>query len=199
MIRTCFLVLLFLSFISTSAQEKDNAETLDHFFAGVPLKEDFVKWFNYIRDHPYLGIDSSKERGHYSSFKPGIKSYFPFPDSQHVKLLLKKTLFRDSLTNEVFDSVITVMIEGVFADNKAGRKKSREVFKEIRKNLRQHYKQQIASQYGWGSWFRKGKSNNFPDCSIWQGYEEQKRFYYVLISYDFPVRTERPWYLELVS
>lgn len=181
-----------------TAQEKNNAESLDHFFAGVPLKEDFVKWFNYINGHPYMGIDSSGKRGFYSSLKRGIKSHFPFPDSLPVKLLLKKTIFRDSITNEAFDSAASIMIEGVFPDNKAGRKQSRELFKEIRKTLRRYYRQEIVSNYSAGSWFKKGKIDNFPDCSIWQGYEESRKFYYVLIGYDFPVRTEQPWYLNLV-
>ena len=91
------------------------------------------------------------------------------------------------------------MIEGVFTNDKNGRKKSREVFKEIRKKLRRHYKQEDPSRDGSGSWFKKGKSQNFPDCSIWLGYEDDKKFYYVLIAYEFPVRTEQPWYLQLAS
>jgi hypothetical protein len=91
------------------------------------------------------------------------------------------------------------MIEGVFSDTKAGRKKSRQVFKEIRKKFRQYYKEEKIHQSELGSWFKKGKNNNFPDCSIWQGYEDVKKFYYVLISYDFPVHPEQPPYLELAS
>ena len=197
--RIYILHLLFLSSIIVPAQEKDNIKTLDHFFAGVPLTKDFIEWYHYIHDHPFLGIDSTGKRGFYSSFKPGIKNYFPFPDSLTVKLLLKKTVFSDSLTNKRYDSTAIIMIEGVFADNKTGRKKSREVFKEIRKNLKRYYKQEVKSLDGSGSWFKKGKSDNFPNCSLWYGYEEDRKFYYVLIGYDFPARNEEPWYFKLAS
>ena len=183
--RPCFLILLTLYSYIAPAQGKDNIETLDHFFAGVPLKEDYTKWFYYIRGHRFLGIDSAGKRGFYSSFKPGINSYFPFPDSLPVKLLLKRTVYRDSLTNNSFDSVAIIMIEGVFTGDKSGRKK-----------LRGHYKQEDLSQQGSGIRYKKGQSKNFPDCSIWQGYEDVKKFYYVLIAYEFPARTEQPWYLQ---
>ena len=197
--KICVLILLILYFYLVPAQGKDNIETLDHFFAGVPLKDDFAKWFYYIREHPFLGIDSAGKRGYYSSFKAGIKNHFPFPDSMPVKLLFKRTVFRDSLTNNFFDSVAIIMIEGVFASDKSGRKKSKEIFKEIRKKMRNHYKQQDISRDGSGYWFKKGRSENFPDCSLWQGYEDEKKFYYVLIAYEFPPRAEQPWYLQLDS
>ncbi|MEP7373804.1 MAG: hypothetical protein ABI675_10475 [Chitinophagaceae bacterium] len=41
--RICFLLLLTLYSYIAPAQEKDNIETLEHFFAGVPLKDDFAK------------------------------------------------------------------------------------------------------------------------------------------------------------
>jgi hypothetical protein len=200
MITRIYLLFLLLLFSGAGqAQENNNNETLDDYFAGVPLKEDFAKWFYYVRQHPFLRIDSIGKRGYYSSFKPGIKNHFPFHDSLPVKLLLKKTIFRDSLTKTAYDSVVIIMIEGVFTDDKDGRKKSRKAFKEIRKKLRRHYKQEDSSRDGWGSRLKKGKSLNFPDCSIWQGYEDSKKFYYVLIAYEFPARTEQPWYLELAS
>jgi hypothetical protein len=196
--RINVLFLLFLLSLNAQAQKKDNLETLDEFFAGVPLKNDFSKWYYYIKNHSYLGIDSTGKRGHYSSFKPGIQSHSPFPDSIPVKLLFKKTVFRDSLSSNDFDSTLLIMIEGIFAGDKSGRKLSEKVFNQLRKKLRSHYKQAVNYVDFSGYWFKRGKSTAFPDCSIWQGYEPDKKFYYVLISYDFPSRKVNPWYLELV-
>ena len=199
-IKRIFILFLFIScFLALPGQERQNVETLDHFFAGVPLKKDFANWYHYVRNHPQLGIDSVGVRGFYSSFKPGIGNSFPFPDSLQVKLLLRKTIFYDSVTQKPFDSLSTILIEGVFSDDKAGRKGSRVLFADIRKKLRRHYKDEVMYAGGSGASFRDGKNSNFPVCSLWLGYERDKKFYYVIIGYDFPQRPENPPYLELAS
>ncbi len=127
------------SFVSFAQDNKTN-ESLARFFAGIPLQESFEQWVKHVYASPYLGIDSTSKMGIYSSFKPGIKSYYPFPDSALVKMLFQKTVFYDSLTNVSTDSTNTIQIEGVFLNNKEGRKKSIQAFKALRKELNAYYR-----------------------------------------------------------
>src|SRR6185295_18976651 len=135
-----FLFLFLVSAIISFGQEDHANESLDRYFAGIPLKESFDKWFQYLLNNPYLGVDSFNERGVYSSFKPGMKGEFPFPGVTHVKILFKKIIYYDSLTHVSADSTNEVTIEGVFPDNKMGKKESIEVFRYLVKSLKVNYK-----------------------------------------------------------
>jgi hypothetical protein len=54
--RICLAILLLLFSCAGRTQENNNNVTLDDYFAGVPLREDFAKWFYHVRQHPFLGI-----------------------------------------------------------------------------------------------------------------------------------------------
>jgi len=180
-----FLFLLSLYNIASYAQNNSN-ESLDQYFAGIPLREGFEKWVHYVFNHPYMGVDSFNERGIYSSLKPGMKSHFPFADSVKVKLLFQKTIYYDSVTNVSTDSTHEISIEGIFPHNKIGRKQSVKAFRDLSKSLKAKYKR-IAIEYSGRSLsLRQGRSESFPDCSIHQGYYEELRFYYVMINYSSP-------------
>jgi len=58
-LKKIFYVLLsFFLCDATFAQEVKPIESLDHFFAGLPLQKSYEKWVEHINAHPYLGIDS---------------------------------------------------------------------------------------------------------------------------------------------
>ena len=183
-----YLLLIIIAYgIDSFAQGNNKTETLNDFFAGVPLQESFESWVHYVTTHPYLGIDSFNSRGLYSSFKPGIKNYFPFSDSMKVKLLFQKTVYYDSLTNNPTDSINDILIEGVFQDNKVGKKESIEVFKTVRKKLRaNYYNEYMYPDYERYVVFFEGKNMNFPDCFLTQSHSDDLRFYYVMIYYVSP-------------
>jgi len=179
--------LLILIYCSHSfAQVSNRTESLDKYFAGIPLRESFENWVHNVLNNPYLGVDSFSERGGYSSFKAGLKSQFPFPGATNVKILFQKTIYYDSVTNISTDSTREISIEGVFADNKMGRKESIQVFRYLTKSLKTNYKRTAIEYAGRSLSFWKGRSENFPDCSLHQGYSEELRFYYVMINYISP-------------
>ena len=170
------------------AQSSSANESLDRYFAGLPVRESYEMWVRYIIRHPHLGVDSINERGGYSSFKPGIKDHFPFPDSIQVKILFQKTLYYDSITNISIDSTNEISIEAVFPNNKLGRRGSAKVFNEVRKVLRRNYTSGVFENYsnGYGVLFSRGRNENFPDCSLSKGHSKELRFYFVMITYTSP-------------
>jgi hypothetical protein len=190
------LVFLWMALVcnTSSLAQQNFVESLDEYFAGVPLQQDFDKWVDYISKNPWLGIDSVKERGIYSSFKSGIGSYFPFSDSVKVKLLIQKLIYNDDLAKKAIDSINQISIEGIFLGDKTGKKQSLNVFKELRFLLEKSYGAQSIEYFdspGRISFFSYGKSENFPDCNLQQGYSVEFRFYYVMISYSSPFKSKR--------
>jgi hypothetical protein len=175
---------LFSFFISVSAQQSNKFATLDRYFAGIPLQSGFESWYYYVSSHPYLGIDSSSRRGNYSSFKPGIESYFPFPDSMAVKILFHKVIYMNASTHQFIDSFKSVSIEANFGPDKFARRESVKFYKGLRKELMRNYRYEYRDYYNQASWFYRGKNKNFPYCSIFFGYSEERKFYYVLLSYN---------------
>jgi hypothetical protein len=188
-----YFLLLIIAYCSASfAQNTNINESLDKYFVGIPVRESFENWTHFILTNPHLGVDSFNSRGVYSSFKPGIKSRFPFRDSMTVKILFQKTIYYDSLTNKTTDSVNEISIEGVFPDSKRGKKESIEIFKDLKKDLRAYYRHE--KQYFENErvlWFSEGKNKNFPDCILQQGYSEELRFYFVMITYSSRVKNIR--------
>jgi hypothetical protein len=170
--------------IVANAQKDINLNSLDRFFGGVPLQQSFEKWFEYISSQPYMGIDSIKERGVYSSFKKGIATNFPFPDSIFVKVLFQKIIYFDSLTNKDVDSVSTIIFEGVFGNDKLAKKESIEFYKKMRKELKKNYKEENSGSYSFYSFFMKGRNENFLPCQLFRDYSEELKFYFVMMSYD---------------
>ena len=179
-----FISLIVFKCFFSSAQQSNRFATLDRFFAGIPLQSTFENWFDFISEHPHLGVDSTTKKGNYSSFKQGIENYFPFPNSLSIKILFKNTIFVDPTTFQIVDSFKTIDILGDFGINKAGRKESVKFYKGLRKELMKNYRYEFKDYEGEASWFYKGKNRNFPNCSLHFGYSEELKFYYVILSYD---------------
>ena len=186
MIKTLllFAATAFCCFVS-SAQSNNAIETLDDYFAGVPLKEGFDKWARHLMADPLIGLDSFNERGIYSSFKPGIKTHFPFPDSIKVKILVTKVVYYDSITKKSFDSTSEISMEAVFENNKAGKKASIAVFKKLRKGLGKHYDREDMSSSG-TLWFTRGRTQEFLNCYLLQDHADDLGFYFVMLNYTSP-------------
>jgi hypothetical protein len=176
--------LLLLPGLNANSQHNNKYATLDRFFAGIPLQSGFGQWFEYVASHPYLGIDSTTRRGNHSSFKPGIKSYFPFPDSLNVQLVFQKLIFADANTGLFVDSLKTIEIEGLFGNGKPAKKESIKFFRGLRRELMSDYRYEYRDYYEPASWFYRGKSRNFPYCSLHYGYSDRLKSYYVLLSYN---------------
>jgi hypothetical protein len=178
------LLLLFSFSISVWSQQSSRFATLDRYFAGIPLQSSFESWYDYVSSHPYLGIDSSSRRGNFSSFKPGIESYFPFPDSMGVKILFHKVIYMNAATRQFIDSFKQVSIEANFGSDKFARRESVKFYRGLRKELMRNYRYEYRDYYNQASWFYRGKNKNFPYCSINYGYSERFKFYYVALSYN---------------
>lgn len=163
--------LFLLPFFATS-QNTGGIRSLDDLFVGIPLKEGYPKWVEYISAHPFLGFDSANNRGVYSSMKPGIRTHFPFPDSVLVKLLAErqsvviggKTLISYSMK-----------IEGVFGKRNNAKEAAKDCYRKLKKLLRPYYRNFD------GTYFRKGHSPAFPDCSLEWGYLSKIDYYIVLL------------------
>jgi hypothetical protein len=177
-------LLLFSCCVSSSAQQSSRFATLDRYFAGIPLQSSFENWYDYVSSHPYLGIDSSSRRGNFSSFKPGIESYFPFPDSMGVKILFHKVIYMNASTRQFIDSFKQVSIEANFGSDKFARRESVKFYRGLRKELMKNYRYEYRDYYNQASWFYRGKSKSFPYCSIYYGYSDRFKFYYVTLSYN---------------
>jgi hypothetical protein len=179
----CIAVLL--TALNTSSQQTNKFANLNRFFAGIPLQSGFEKWSDYVAAHPYLGIDSTTERGNYSSFKPGIKSYFPFPDSLQVKILFQKTMLFDTISRQFIDSFASIKMEGIFGDGKQAKQEATKFYKGLRIEFKKYYRYRSKSQSGFARahFFRKGKNNSFLNCSLHLSYSKKFNFFYILLLY----------------
>lgn len=177
-------LLMLLFFLNANSQRLNKFATLDRYFAGMPLQAGFDQWFNYFSSNPHLGIDSTNRWGNHSSFKPGIESYFPFPDSMKVKITFQKILYADAKTRQIIDSIKTVVVEGSFGANKSSKQEARKFYKGLRRELMRYYHYEYHDYYEPASWFYRGKNKNFPYCSLHLGYSEDKKSYYVLLAYN---------------
>jgi hypothetical protein len=173
--------LAFLLCITTFAQKIKKVASLDSFFAGLPLQKSYAKWVEHINTHPYLGIDSVSKKGLYSSFKPGMKSHFPFPDSVKVKIMLFTGLNIDSSGRLPVDTVISAFIEGVFGNTRNAKKDADKCFNQLKSLLSKNYKIMNSDPSGYGVGFIKGINENFPDVILERGYFKEQDFYYVLL------------------
>lgn len=182
--KILFIFLVVCDYMGLLAQEERRFSTLDRFFAGIPLQSGFEKWVEYVAIHPHLGIDSTNRRGNHSSFKPGIESYFPFTDSLQVKLVFQKIIYAEAKTLQFLDSVKTIYIEGLFGSGKPAKKESNKFFRGLRRELMRYYRYEYRDYSEPASWFYRGKSSNFPYCSLHHGYSIQLKSYYVLLSYN---------------
>lgn len=180
--RTIFFLSLLLSLASFS-QSARQFETLDRFFAGVPLKASFEKWYMHFATNPYLGIDSTNRFGNHSSFKAGIETYFPFPDQTKVKVSFRKIILVDLSSRLPFDSASIIEVQGVFGKDKIAKKESRKFYRGIRKELMRFYRYEYRDYYDQSSWFYRGKTSNFLNCSLHFGTDEITREHYVLLAY----------------
>ena len=174
--------------VSNTALAQTNAESLDQYFAGAPIKGGFEKCVKYLVNSPFLSADSVTKRGIYASLRPGIRSHFPFPDSVSVKMLFLKTIFVDSISNTPFDSSYEISIEGVFPDNRQGRRASAKFFFQLQKDLGKHYRSSATSYIHEGQYcfLSMGRTPEFPECSLEQSYYDKLKFYFVLINYIYP-------------
>lgn len=182
-IQVLFLFVLLVG-LNANSQGNNKFSTLDRYFAGIPLQSTFEQWYDYVAGHPHLGIDSSNRRGNHSSFKPGMENYFPFPDSMKVKITFQKVIFADAKTRQFIDSFKTVEIQGLFGTGKPAKKESNKFFKGLRRELMRDYRYEYRDYYEPASWFYRGKSSSFPNCSLHYGYSNRLKSYYVLLSYN---------------
>ena len=179
-----FIFPILLKGLYSAAQQSSKFATLDRFFAGIPLQSGFDQWYQYISSHPYLGIDSTTRRGNHSSLKPGIDSHFPFPDIQKVTLTFQKVIYADAMTRQFIDSLKTVEIQGLFGSDKPAKKEAYKFFKGLRRELMRNYRYEYRDYYEPASWFYRGKSKNFPYCSLHYGYSRRLKSYYVSLAYN---------------
>lgn len=180
--------LIFSISIFSTAQGLKKIESLDSFFAGIPLQKSYDKWIEHINIHPYLGIDSVSEKGLYSSFKAGIKNHFPFPDSVKVKILVYSAINIDSSGKFPNDTVKRVSIEALFGSTKKAKKESYTYFNDLKSVLKNYYGTMNDSPFGDAYGFIKGKNRDFPDVMLFRGYLEAQNFYYVMIVCEFQQR-----------
>lgn len=120
---------LFLLTCFASSQDTGGISSLDDLFVGIPLKEGYPKWVEYISAHPFLGFDSANNRGVYSSMKQGIKTHFPFPDSVLVKLLAERQSV--VIGGKTLISY-TMKIEGVFGKRNGAREVAKDCFRKLK-------------------------------------------------------------------
>jgi hypothetical protein len=189
MLKTLILsVIIACNCVASFGQPAHVKGSLDEYFAGVPLRQDFEKWIQYISAQPWLGIDSITDRGGYSSLKTDSSSHFPFSDSTKVKLLFQKMIYYDDVIKKPVDSTNEISIEGIFADNKKGKKESEDMSKELRHQLERNYRNQDTRYYpnGEETSFTNGKTEQFPNCRLIVAYASDLRFYFVMLTYTSP-------------
>ncbi len=169
--------------VAAIGQSVRQFETLDRFFAGTPLKADFEKWYFHFAGNPHLGIDSTNRFGNHSSFKDGIETYFPFPDQTKVKVSFRKVILVDLSSRLPFDSASIIEVQGVFGKDKPAKKESRKFYRGVRKELMRFYRYEYRDYHDQSSWFYRGKTSNFMNCSLHFGTDERSGEHYVLLSY----------------
>jgi len=178
-------VIIFLSAIPVfvAAQTPGKILTLDTYFNGIPLRLGYDEWVKYVAAHPSMGIDSSNDRGIYSSYKAGMKSHFPFPDSLLVKILLIKDRGKAWQQPAPYvDTTKGVAIEVVTGNNKEARKTAAAIFKQLRKELESYFEKRVFTNFGEAS-FYQGKTEQFPNVTLIKAYSKELHFYFVMIEY----------------
>ena len=175
---------MLLPWLNANGQDKNKFFTLDRFFAGIPLQSNFEKWYAYVAANPNLGIDSTNRQGNHSSLKPGIESYFPFPDSLLVKIVFQRIIYTDAITREHIDSFNTITIAGFFGIGKPARQESHKFYRGLRRELMRFYRYEYRDYYEPASWFYRGKGESFPYCSLHFVFDEKIKSYSVLLAYN---------------
>lgn len=177
------LLFLLISFSFSGIAQKHNAiTTVDSFFVGIPVKEGFIKWLEYISAHPFMGIDSANYRGSYSSLKNGIKSHFPFPENIQVKILTGREQ-PSKATIEKPTSQYELSIEGVFGNDKSARRAAKNCYDELKSILKKYYKTKDTDNYFSFIKYSKGINTDFPDIILYMDYSKELGFYFVMLTY----------------
>jgi hypothetical protein len=118
-----------------------------------------------------------------------MKSHFPFPDSIKVKLKLYTAINIDSLGRFSNDTIKTASIEGIFGNSKKAKKETYICFNNLKLLLKNYYGvKNDGPPFKDAAGFIKGINENFPDVMLFRGYDEEQRFYYVLLIYEFRQR-----------
>jgi len=173
-----FLLLTFCSFIGSVAQDVKKIESLDSFFAGVPLQKNYEKWVLHIATN--FGIDSTNKDGVYSSFKSDKKNHFPFPDSVKVKILLSTAINKQTSKKIPVDTTRAVLIEGVWGNSKEDKREAHAYFNRLKSMLNVYYNKTTSFSENTLN-FLESNNRKFPDISLEWGYLKELDFYYVTL------------------
>ena len=185
MAKTSLLAILISFSVTANAQSFPVAKSLDDFFTGIPLQNGFSKWIEYISTDSTLGIDSSTERGFFSSIKKG-RSHFPFPDDIPVKILLTEEIISDPQRKPQKYKLETVYIEGMYYGGRKARIASLDYHNTLKEEFRKYYSKRNISDH---ILFSKSGNKNFPDFMLYRGdpytsgNEDVIDFYYVILEF----------------
>jgi hypothetical protein len=174
-----FFPIFFLFPIIVCAQASQ-VSSLDAYFGEVPLKAGFEKWVEFFSNDQYLGLDSTTERGIFSSIKTGSPNHFPFSNQYPVKFLFdREIIVPASSSGLTVDTAESIMIECVFPRNRIGRKAADSCFRKIVTELKYYYRQ--SREAAGRIFFYDGVNKDFPELLIESAYSDYLGFYYVLL------------------
>lgn len=181
-LKSVFLFFAIFLVVGTKAQDKQKIESLDDYFGGIPLKSGFAKWVEYLYRHPYMGLDSADYLGSYSSFKPGIQSHFPFPDSVLVKIRAGNQLVA---LYGAKDTTVShdLLIEGIFGSGKEAEKAANKCYNQLHKLFKKHYRY-WTDFYKNRVFYQNGKNTAFPNFMMMVDFSKKNNFYFVMLVYE---------------
>jgi hypothetical protein len=184
--RILSIHLAFSLCLSSFAQEINKVESLDSFFAGIPLQKKYEEWVLHIATH--FGIDSINKRGVHSSFKPGKRSHFPFPDSVKVEMSVYSFVNIDTTGRFPNDTGKSIIIQGVFEKGKKVKKDAWNCFNDLKSVLTSLYPNRNEgidkNSYG----FYNSPNKKFPPVMLFRDYNQITGAYYVILICDFSER-----------
>lgn len=181
-----FLILPLFIYIQANAQEATKIESLDSFFAGVPVLKGYDNWIEYIKPHSGINIDSVGKRGIYCTLRTGRINHFPFPDSLKVRMLIYKEIVESEIEKFPNDTLESISVEGIFGNKKEAKGDSKLCFEKLKSLLGVYYKlvkKDITAEEK-GFQFKEGINESFPDVLLYGGYDKILGFYYVFINYE---------------
>lgn len=189
--KKCLAILfLFLYQQSSTAQDIKRINTLDSFFAGIPLQKRFEDWALFINSHQGLGIDSFSKMGIYSSLKPSGPAHFPFPDSVAVKIFITTGIDTDSSGKVLNDTTRSAHIAGLFGNAKKAEKEAERIYSFIQSLLKPFYHAMDTQSTAFSIGFRNGMNSDFPDMTLDKGFSRISNSYYVRLFCDIRQRPD---------
>jgi len=131
--------ILFFWMVNLQSLFGQQINSIESFFADIPILQSSEKWLSFIETEKNMGIDSTKGGFVFSSLKDnnGITGKL-FMNATRIRINYNKWKIKTGLQT-LLDTVESITVLGVFEYSKEGKKKAKRCLSELMAMLKQYY------------------------------------------------------------